>query len=160
MANDTDIKLLDGQVKVEATDLCLDSPLRRTNNSPFRRALVHDYEDGLTLNWDNDYPGGVKIVGDLKLGGKIISQGIDLTGEIVKLQNEVDQLKASVAGMSDQIHQLMAVLASVDDNWRWCNKCEGLFYGGHATHGVCPAPAKGGSREHNPDGSANYRLLK
>src|SRR6266545_5717984 len=99
MANDTDIKLLDGQVKVEATDLCVDAAARRSNNSPFRRALVHDYEDGLTLNWDNDYPGGVRIIGDLKIGGKIISQGIDLTEEIVKLQNEVNQLKASMATM-------------------------------------------------------------
>jgi hypothetical protein len=146
MANDTDIKLLDGQVKVEATDLCLDSPLRRSNDSPYRRALVHDYEDGLTLNWENDYPGGVRIIGDLKVSGKIITQGIDLTEEIMKLQN--------------QVNQLMAVLASVDDNWRWCNKCESLFYGGHETKGVCPAPAKGGSREHNPEGSPNYRLLK
>ena len=160
MANDTDIKLLDGQVKVEATDLCVDAAARRSNNSPFRRALVHDYEDGLTLNWDNDYPGGVRIIGDLKIGGKIISQGIDLTEEIVKLQNEVNQLKASMATMSDQVNQLMAVLASVDDNWRWCNKCEGLFYGGHDTKGICPAPAVGGTREHNLEGSPNYRLLK
>lgn len=39
------------------------------------------------------------------------------------------------------------------DNWRWCSKCQGLHYGGHATHGVCPA---GGA--HNTTGG-NYRLV-
>jgi hypothetical protein len=38
------------------------------------------------------------------------------------------------------------------DQWRWCNKCEGLWFAGHAT-GVCPA---GGG--HVSVGSANYVL--
>jgi hypothetical protein len=160
MANEADIKLFDAQVKVEATDLCVDSPSRRSNNSPYRRALVHDAEDGLTLNWGNDYPGGVKIIGNLTVSGKITNQGLDLTGEVLKLENEIDQLKTVLATITNQVNQLRTALASVDDNWRWCNKCEGLFYGGHETKGVCPAPAKAGSREHSLEGSPNYRLLK
>jgi len=41
------------------------------------------------------------------------------------------------------------------DNWRWCNKCQGLFFAGNPTS-VCPA---GG--QHNPpatSGSADYIL--
>jgi hypothetical protein len=41
------------------------------------------------------------------------------------------------------------------DNWRWCNKCEGLAFAGNATQGPCPA---GGRHDHS--GSANYSLLK
>ncbi len=38
-------------------------------------------------------------------------------------------------------------------NWRWCNKCQGLFFGGNPNP-VCPA---GGP--HNNAGSGNYSLI-
>ncbi len=67
MTYETDIQLLDGQVKVDAWDLCLDSQFRRRpgNTTRFRRALVHNRQDGLTINYDNDYPDGVKIQGNV-----------------------------------------------------------------------------------------------
>lgn len=72
--NKSDIKLIDnfdGQVKVEAADLCVDGgPGRRKgSNTPHRRALVHDGDDGLTVNWDHDYRGGVTINGVKKIMG-------------------------------------------------------------------------------------------
>ena len=71
MPNDTDVKLLPGQVKVEAWDLCLDSPDRRipAGTSPYRRALVHNQNDGLTINYGNDYPNGVQINGKTLING-------------------------------------------------------------------------------------------
>lgn len=48
-------------VRATANDLILDAAARRRTNTPFRRALVHDFDDGLTLNWDHDYPGGVSV---------------------------------------------------------------------------------------------------
>src|SRR5215831_5098077 len=39
--------------------------------------------------------------------------------------------------------------------WRWCNKCEGLWYAGNGTSGVCPA---GGG--HDDTGSGDYSLNK
>ena len=49
-------------IKVEGTDLKLDSAARRGGHSGGeRRALVHDQRDGLTVNYDRDYPGGVTI---------------------------------------------------------------------------------------------------
>ncbi|MBA4607148.1 hypothetical protein H1W00_01495 [Aeromicrobium sp. Marseille-Q0843] len=48
-------------VRATANDLMLDATARRRTNTPFRRALVHDFDDGLTLNWDSDYPGGVSV---------------------------------------------------------------------------------------------------
>ncbi len=40
-------------------------------------------------------------------------------------------------------------------NWRWCHKCEGLYFAGHATQGKCP---KGGP--HNHTGSGDYSLIQ
>ena len=45
---------------------------------------------------------------------------------------------------------------SVGQNeWRWCHKCEGLFFNGHPTKGRCPT---GGA--HDSTGSGNYRLVQ
>jgi hypothetical protein len=38
-------------------------------------------------------------------------------------------------------------------NWRWCKKCQSLFYAGNS-NGVCPAGDKG----HDGSGSSNYLL--
>ena len=43
---------------------------------------------------------------------------------------------------------------TVQDYWKWCNKCQGLFFGGNLTPGVCPA---GGG--HSQQGSDNYELI-
>jgi hypothetical protein len=52
-------------LKVEGHDFLLDSPSRRKpgNTSSFRRAMVHDQSDGLTINFGNDYPAGVTLNG-------------------------------------------------------------------------------------------------
>lgn len=70
----TDVKLdqgdgsflvLEGRVvQAAASDFMLDSPERRIGSKgskPFRRALVHDQGDGLTINFANDYQGGVTL---------------------------------------------------------------------------------------------------
>jgi hypothetical protein len=54
-----------GVVKATAFDFVLDSPQRHTGRGANRRALVHDFSDGLTVNWDGDYPGGVTINGSI-----------------------------------------------------------------------------------------------
>ena len=55
-------------VKATASDFILDSLGRRTGGSMnrkdgHRRALVHDSTDGLTVNFNGDYPSGVTIFG-------------------------------------------------------------------------------------------------
>jgi hypothetical protein len=78
MSAESDVKMVPGQVVVDAWDLCLDNPDRRPNpqanpnpdpNVSRRRALVHDFEDGLTINWDHDYPGGVILNGVKAIDG-------------------------------------------------------------------------------------------
>ncbi|MGY6519480.1 MAG: hypothetical protein ACXIUZ_12295 [Lysobacteraceae bacterium] len=46
-------------------DLHLDHPARRSRTAGHRRALVHDFQDGLTLNWQGDYPGGITLAGNI-----------------------------------------------------------------------------------------------
>lgn len=53
-------------LKAETWDFNLDSASRRKKDSDPkipRRALVHDRNDGLTINYNKDYPGGVSIKG-------------------------------------------------------------------------------------------------
>jgi hypothetical protein len=50
-------------VRCTAADFVLDSPSRHTAGAGLRRALVHDFSDGLTINFGGDYPGGVTING-------------------------------------------------------------------------------------------------
>jgi hypothetical protein len=69
----TDIRLDEGDdgtwvvvkanvLKTEGSDIMLDSPERRGNHGgALRRAMVHDGADGLTLNFNHDYSGGVTI---------------------------------------------------------------------------------------------------
>ena len=52
--------------KFQTLDIMLDSPSRRKNRFGYRRALVHNYNDGLTINYNNDYPDGVEIRGVIK----------------------------------------------------------------------------------------------
>lgn len=65
-AEDGSVVLIDARVvKAKASDFILDFPSRRGANARgavgMRRALVHDQHDGLTINFNRDYPGGVTI---------------------------------------------------------------------------------------------------
>jgi CubicO group peptidase (beta-lactamase class C family) len=43
----------------------------------------------------------------------------------------------------------MASLPTTQSNWRWCSKCEGMYFAGHGTS-VCPAGGThGGSKSHD-----------
>jgi hypothetical protein len=83
----SDIKLDGDWVTIEANwtraqcwDLMLDAPDRRSSQSGWRRALVHNHQDGLTVNFASDYPGGVNIEGKTNLetveAGEITCQNI------------------------------------------------------------------------------------
>lgn len=71
MATDVKLDQVDGSflvlegrvVKATASDFMLDSNERRKGSNPHRRALVHNQNDGLTINFNGDYSGGVTLVG-------------------------------------------------------------------------------------------------
>lgn len=61
---DSQVTVLCDNLNVQGHDLLLDASARRRPGSPrFRRALVHDEGDGLTVNFAGDYPGGVTLNG-------------------------------------------------------------------------------------------------
>jgi hypothetical protein len=62
--NSEQVTVFCNNLNVQGHDLLLDSAARRKPNGPtFRRALVHDENDGLTMNFNDDYPGGVTLNG-------------------------------------------------------------------------------------------------
>ena len=102
------VTVLCDNLKVQGHDLLLDSPARRKHAGGFRRAVVHDQSDGLTLNFNKDYPGGVTINGDIRItishAGElqVIGHGHPpdesvLLGDVIReLRSEIAQLKAKL----------------------------------------------------------------
>src|SRR5262245_37149513 len=115
----TDIKLDQGDgnwvlvegavLKTTAADLMLDSAARRLpGGGPFRRALVHNSQDGLTINFNGDYRAGVTVVGNLMV-----------TGDVLVGTQSTSALLNTVATLEDRIAQLIALVdAVVIPNWR------------------------------------------
>ena len=65
---DANVVVVDGDAaEFRVTDVKIDSPVRRINPDGWRRALVHNESDGLTINFASDYPDGVTIEGKTKL---------------------------------------------------------------------------------------------
>src|SRR5258707_25922 len=42
------------------------------------------------------------------------------------------------------------------NDWRWCHKCQGLYFAGNPSQGVCPADGQA----HENQGSGNYKLTQ
>jgi hypothetical protein len=77
----SDVELVGEIVKVtgealhcDVPDFVLDHRERRRGSRGRRRALVHDPQDGLTFNWNSDYPGGVKLFGPVR----VVSRDLEL----------------------------------------------------------------------------------
>lgn len=74
---ESDIKLNGSQIELEAThvvteahDLHLNfAGRRKPGGSPYRRALVHGFEDELIVNYSGDYPGGITLNGHIQVLG-------------------------------------------------------------------------------------------
>jgi hypothetical protein len=167
MSAESDLRLRTGQVVVDAWDLCVDSADRRDphhkKRPAHRRALVHDFHDGLTMNWANDYPGGVTL--NRVRAVTTHKDGIHLTGN-VRMEGTLEivatsqargaiDVVAALQKLSAELEKTKQQLANAQANWRWCKKCQGLFFAGNPSKGVCPA---GG--EHTLDGSGDYHLVQ
>ena len=128
MATDIRLDEVDGNwvvvesdvLKSTATDFLLDAPDRRSTGGGFRRALVHDGQDGLTINFNGDYPGGVTVGGDLRVAGRLLLRD-DASGNTADL---IGQLHKDVAELKrdhllvyperiDRLEQSIASLAAM-----------------------------------------------
>ena len=100
-------------MKVQGPDLLLDYvPRRRPDGPNLRRALVHDQHDGLTLNFNNDYPGAVRI-NDVRTLEFLIFHEDEITVdgspapiEKVTLSDVITALRREIADLRRQIAQL------------------------------------------------------
>ena len=90
-------KLRGNHLRMSHHDIHLDSASRRTNLSGNRRAMVHDFQDGLTLNWAEDYPGGVTLRGEVKCPQKLSVNSVDVGQKLIELQSKIDALESRVA---------------------------------------------------------------
>ena len=84
----SDVKLngesvsIEGSLQVYGPDLALEWPDRRSASSaPGRRALVHGFQDELEVNYDNDYPNGIRLNGAVKLPYMPVAAPADTTLE-------------------------------------------------------------------------------
>jgi hypothetical protein len=73
-------------------------------------------------------------IGGVTIGTELVTSNVSASAKELNQKN----VQISLAGQSD---------------WRWCNKCQGLFFAGNSTTGTCPT---GGG--HNYSGSGNYSL--
>lgn len=62
-------------LKVNSSDFMLDSSSRRKSTEGYRRAFVHNENDGLTINFAGDYPGGVRVEGNVRFEGDARIEG-------------------------------------------------------------------------------------
>lgn len=106
----SDIKLQDNKLIFDsdyavfhASDIVLDAPARHKGRGTARRALVHDHEDGLTVNYGGDYPGGVKLVGAVSVRGALdVEDSVTINGHLVaKLEQRPNGLHLLMGGGSD-----------------------------------------------------------
>lgn len=97
-------------VKTTAADLMLDSPGRRRGGpSPFRRALVHNFQDGLTLNYAGDYPGGVTVIGNLDVTGELKVAGTS----VANLKSALDSIQMATGSTGPRLEVLEQTVASL-----------------------------------------------
>lgn len=92
-------KLVGNHLYIKHHDLHLDNDSRRSATTGYRRALVHDFIDGLTINWNGDYPGGVTIRGAVKCPNSLTVGTINVGAVIQTLQTKITQLEARITAL-------------------------------------------------------------
>jgi len=100
--------------------LAEDPRFRVLNRTHAGASLVHDQNDGLTINFNGDYPGGVTVVGEL------VVAGVALSGAINRLQSaliDINSADVRLATLEQTVSSLVTLAgASVIPSWQ--NKSE------------------------------------
>jgi len=138
---DGEFVIVEGRwLKSRMWDIMLDAEDRRSNNVGERRALAHDFSDGLTINVASDYPGGVTIYGKVNVPGKLMVGARDVaalldsltaanlharvtalelfeknTAELLaSLYDDVQKFKTLTLRLSDEVQTLKAKVAALE----------------------------------------------
>jgi hypothetical protein len=114
-AGDGTFVMIEARVlKAACSDLMLDSPQRRKENGkPNRRALVHDSQDGLTINFNGDYPGGVTIAGNASITGDLLLAGTALRTTLDDIRFDVNSAQRISTAISDRIDRMELAVNSL-----------------------------------------------
>lgn len=85
-------------------------------------------------------------------------EGMFFAGNPTRGVCPLDQGEHDMTGSSDYVlaNASTDFFAQSQANWRWCQKCQGLFFAGNPTHGVCPAD----NRPHDAAIGGEYRLAR
>ena len=94
-----------GNIKCTGTDFFLDNESRRNSQGgSYRRALVHNNNDVLTINYDSDYTGGVNIQGNVGIGTTSPSAKLHIEGEnpelLIKGTSDSNNATLNIYGLS------------------------------------------------------------
>jgi hypothetical protein len=90
-------------VQIKGSDLMLDYPSRRANTTAYRRAVVHGWNDTLTLNYNRDYPGGVLIEGPVRMPGGAVISGQDIAATLTSLTSQIASLTSRIAALEARL---------------------------------------------------------
>jgi hypothetical protein len=94
---------------IRGHDVMVDSASRRRHGlvTGFRRALVHDQNDGLTINYNGDYPGGVTINGTITFTIHHVSPvTLQPREEVVQLAAVITELRAQITKLQNEVAAL------------------------------------------------------
>lgn len=115
------VTIFGNMLNVIATDILLDHPARRSSSTGYRRALVHDFNDGLTLNYNADYPGGVMIRGDVNIPRQLFARNIEFEIEDLSTILPTDPVIGTIAhprkrvDLKQVIYELQAEIAALKE---------------------------------------------
>lgn len=102
--------------KLTAIDFQIDAPERRSaGGGSLRRAIVHNAQDGLSINFAGDYPGGVTVESDLRVTGRLLLSGDATVGAldlIRELRQDVENLREDIT-LVDRIDRLELSIVSL-----------------------------------------------
>lgn len=117
----SDIKLDGDNVIVEGTttlfrtyDLYIDAQSRRSNQNGSRRALVHNSQDGLTINYNGDYPGGVTIYGKVATPNALTVGSLEVGSTLGQLLLRASNLEVTVKTQATQITEMTTRIGKME----------------------------------------------
>lgn len=126
------------------------SPLGQSQNRPIGIQRDPNNNQGFLFN-----PAVIAITYDT--AEYIVNNNLNGLGNgVLEITYVDDPYLRGVYSIFVQIERVSSVSGSEQDDWRWCNKCQGLFWNGGRANSRCPA---GGTHDPlTPVASSNYVL--
>lgn len=89
-------------LRVRGPSLRVDNETRRQSSDGLRRALVHGVKDNLVINYGGDYPGGVRIVGQVRVPDDLLVDDMNVGQLLTEYKNRIEALEDRIAKLESQ----------------------------------------------------------